>query len=290
MDKYYVEGEQSSPGLIQKLRCDNILCEEKTPFQDIVIFTNPVFGVVLALDNVIQTTENDEFIYHEMMTHVPVLGHGSVERVLVIGGCDGGILRNVLRYPNVREAVMVEIDERVIELSKKHLPKLCRKAFEDSRAKVIIGDGFKYVAETQEKFDILFIDSTDPVGPGKCLFTPDFYRNCKRCLTPGGIVTAQSGVPFLLPETPRTLNASLRPVFADVAFYLCDIPSFVCGPAAFVWASDNTAMRQTDASVIEQRLKESGIDDLKYFTPELFKAAFALPKYIRDSIAMKPAS
>ncbi len=288
MVKYYTEDGNSSPGLIQKLLCEDIICEETTGFQDVVIFNNPVFGKVLALDKVIQTTENDEFIYHETIVHFPMLAHGAARRVLIIGAGDGGVLRQVMKYPYVREAVMVEIDKRVIELAQRHLPEICGNAFEDPRAKVVVGDAYAYMAENKELFDVIIIDSSDPVGPAQRLFAPEFYGNCKRSLTPGGALAAQAGVPFLLPETARLLNVGLKRHFADVAFYLADIPSFVAGPGAFAMASDNPALRQTDENTIAQRLAAAGVADLKYVTPALFGAAFVLPRYIQETIDVNP--
>ena len=185
----------------QTLKVQEVLHREKTEHQDLIIFRNPTFGRIMALDGIVQTTEGDEFIYHEMLAHVPILAQkaakGAVGKVLIVGGGDGGCIREVLRHRDVPECVMVEIDASVIDMSRKHLPNHHAGAFDDPRARIVIADGARFVQETAERFDVVIIDSTDPVGPGKVLFTREFYAGCKRCLTPGGVLVTQNGVPFL---------------------------------------------------------------------------------------------
>lgn len=156
-------------GYQQRFEVSKVLYSEKTEFQDMVIFENPKFGRVLVLDGVIQTTEKDEFIYHEMMVHTPMLANGAAKRVLIIGGGDGGCLREALRHPGVGKVTMVEIDPTVVELSRKYLPGHSDGAFDDPRTDLVIADGLKYVAESDEKFDVIIVDSTDPIGPGEVL-------------------------------------------------------------------------------------------------------------------------
>ncbi len=154
----------------QQLLISEIVYRESSSTQEILIFRNPLFGTVMALDNVVQTTTGDEFIYHEMLTHVPILAHGNASRALIIGGGDGGILRHVLKHKKIERAVMVEIEPRVIDLTKQYIPEICGDAFDDPRAKVIIDDGCKYVRETEERFDVVIVDSTDPDGPARVLY------------------------------------------------------------------------------------------------------------------------
>ena len=165
--------------------------------QRIRVFENARFGRVLTLDGVVQTTEGDEFIYHEMMAHVPILAHGAARRVLIVGGGDGGMAREVLRHRAVEHVTMVEIDAGVVEFSKKYLPSLSAGAFDDPRLDLVIADGADFVAQTDRRFDVAIIDSTDPVGPGEVLFTDTFYGRAKRCLAPGGVLVTQNGVPFM---------------------------------------------------------------------------------------------
>ena len=181
----------------QRFRVDDVLFESETGHQHLAIFENARFGRVMALDGVVQTTEADEFIYHEMLTHVPVVAHGRARSVLIVGGGDGGVLRECARHRSIERIVQVEIDEAVIEMAKTWLPKHSDGAYDDPRAEIVIADGLDYVLSTGERFDVVISDSTDPIGPGEALFTDDFYAGCKRCLNDGGVVTTQNGVAFM---------------------------------------------------------------------------------------------
>jgi len=269
----------------QGLRIERVLHREKTAHQDLIIFENQRFGRVLALDGVIQTTEGDEYVYHEILVHMPVLGHGSAKDVLIVGGGDGGALREVLRHPAVERAVMVEIDASVIEFCREHLPNHSAGAFDDARAEIVIADGAAFVAETGEteagrRFDVIIIDSTDPIGPGEVLFSETFYAGCKRCLTPGGVLVTQNGVPAVQGEEVTHSHARLGAHFADVAFYLAPVPTYSGGFMAFGWASDDTGPRQTPLEVLEARYAAAGIET-RYYNPEIHRAAFALPNDVQ---------
>ncbi|MDE3046698.1 MAG: polyamine aminopropyltransferase [Verrucomicrobiota bacterium] len=250
---------------------------EKTEHQDLVIFQNPIFGRVLALDGVIQTTEADEAIYHEMMVHVPLFAHENPTSVLVIGGGDGGILREVLKHASVQRALLVELDAGVMNLSKKYLPKLSNGAFDDPRVEVVIQDASEYVKTCKETFDVILCDSTDPFGPGKVLFTPEFYALCKKLLRKNGIFVNQNGVPFLQKEELTLTLKNRSPYFKHVTFYTAAIPSYVGGLMAFGWASDKKY--RISEQVLEERLaKIKG--PLYYYTPGIHKASFVLPGYM----------
>lgn len=184
-------------GYGQRFRVDKILHEVHTGHQHLVIFENARMGRVMALDGVIQTTEADEFIYNEMLTHVPILAHGLARRVLIIGGGDGGILREVAKHRNVESITMVEIDSTVVELCREFLPEHSKGAFDDPRLSLAMDDGMRFVATTDQKFDVIISDSTDPIGPGEELFSENFYQACRRCLNEGGILVAQNGTPFM---------------------------------------------------------------------------------------------
>ncbi len=267
----------------QRIRMDRVLFEEKTDLQDLVIFENARFGKVLALDGVIQLTEADEFVYHEMMAHVPLLAHGSPRRVLIIGGGDGGMLREVMRHPNIEEVFLVEIDPSVIELSKTWMPNLSRGAFEDSRLHLIIDDGAKFVQETQERFDVIICDSTDPIGPGAVLFTSEFYGNCKRILNPRGIFVNQNGVPFLQGFEVTDTYLNRKDHFAKTTYYLAPVPSYAGGFMAFGWASDCDDYLHLDADVLKERLNAI-VGAMKYYNPQIHLASFALPGFIQEQI------
>lgn len=264
----------------QSFKVDKIIHREKTEHQDLVIFENKAMGRVLALDGIIQTTEGDEYFYHEMMGHVPVFAHGNVKRALIIGGGDGGLLEEVLKHKGVERAVMVEIDPYVINLSKKYLPAIPGKAFEDPRTEIVIADGAKYVAETAERFDIIMVDSTDPMGPGEVLFQPQFYANCKRCLNPGGIMVTQNGVPFFQTDEVTATWRRLTPIYPDVSFYLVPVPTYYGGFMALSWSSLEPRHRQTPLAEIERRFATAGIET-QYYNPAIHHACFALPNYVR---------
>ena len=165
-------------GYIQRLRVDKIIYEDKSDYQHLLIFEAPHFGRVLALDGIIQITEHDEYAYHEMLAHVPILAHGDVRNTLIIGGGDGGVLREVLHHTFIDSITLVEIDEKVIKKCELYLPSVSKGAFRSSRTKVIIGDGCDFVADTNDRYDVIIVDSTDPIGPGEALFTKEFYKNC----------------------------------------------------------------------------------------------------------------
>ena len=174
------------------------LARVRSAFQDIMLFESFSHGRVMLLDGVVQITERDEFVYQEMLTHVPLLAHGAAHRVLIIGAGDGGVLRRVLQHGNVARAVMVEIDGEVIRLAREFLPGISGNAWDDPRAQVIVGDGIDYVKQAaDDSFDCIIVDSTDPIGVGEVLFTEDFYDNCARILTARGLVVNQCGVPFM---------------------------------------------------------------------------------------------
>ncbi len=268
--------------LRQRVRVSRVLHRDKTEHQDLIIFENPLLGRVLALDGVVQTTEADEHIYHEMLAHVPILGHGRVEEVLIVGGGDGGMLREVLKHGGIA-ATLVEIDPGVIALCREHLPGLSRGAFDDKRAEVVIADGAVFVAETGRRFDVIIVDSTDPIGPGEVLFGAAFYAGCKRALKPGGVLVTQNGVPFVQPEVIRARRERLSPLFADVAFYAAPVPTYNGGFMAFGWASDDPDPRRTPVETLTSRYADAGLET-RYYNPELHKGAFALPNDIRALI------
>jgi spermidine synthase len=165
--------------IAQEFRIDKLYFESTTGKQHLMIFHNAVLGRVMTLDGVVQTTEADEFIYHEMMAHVPIFAHGAAKRVLIIGGGDGGMLREVVRHAGVERIVQVEIDAKVVEMAKTYLPNHSQGAFDDDRVEIVIADGLEYVRDTAERFDVIISDSTDPIGPGEALFTENFYSHCK---------------------------------------------------------------------------------------------------------------
>ncbi|WP_413735209.1 polyamine aminopropyltransferase [Sodalis sp. RH21] len=268
----------------QYFNVDNILYREKTAHQDLVIFENAAFGRVMALDGVVQTTERDEFIYHEMMAHVPLIAHGNAKKVLIIGGGDGGMLREVSRHPGVEEIVMVEIDAGVITFCRQYLPRHNAGSFDDPRFRLVIDDGVNFVSDTGETFDAIISDCTDPIGPGSSLFTSDFYQGCARCLNAGGIFVAQNGVCFLQQDEAVNSHRKLSHYFADVSFYQAAIPTYYGGIMTFAWASQDPTLRQLGDATLQARVDAAGLD-CRYYNPAIHNGSFALPQYLLNAIS-----
>ena len=259
---------------------DRVLYESQTEHQHLVIFENVTFGRVLMLDGVVQLTEADEFVYHEMMAHPALMAQPAPRRVLIIGGGDGGVLREGLRHPSVERALLCEIDQSVIDLSREHLDFIARGAFDDPRAEVVIADGTQFIAETDERFDAILVDSTDPIGPAVALFTRDFYANCKRALNDGGVLIAQSGLPFLQGDELRDVQESFRALFADASAYIITTPTYIGGPMALSWGCDDPARRTLAVDALKVRAAQVP-GEMHYYTPEAHLAAFALPAYVQ---------
>lgn len=274
--------ESLSDGYGQTLSVDSLLFEQHTDHQHLIIFENRFFGRVMALDGIVQTTERDEFIYHEMMVHVPMLAHGHVRRVLIIGGGDGGILREVLKHSQVEQVVQVEIDRAVIDLCRTYLPNHSAGAFDDARVEVKIADGVEYVCHAKaDQFDVIISDCTDPIGPGEVLFSSEFYAGCKRLMCPQGIFVAQNGVVFMQPDELINTANRLSPYFCDTRFYTVAVPTYVGGVMALAWGCDDAGSAQLNNTTINQRFITAQIN-CRYYTPAVHMAAFALPAYIQQ--------
>jgi spermidine synthase len=266
------------PEFRQSLHIDEILFEGRTAFQDALIFRNSRLGRVLTLDGVVQTTEMDEFCYHEMIAHVPIVAHGDARRVLIIGGGDGGVLREALKHP-LEMAVMIELDETVVKICREHMPSLSNGAFDDPRADVRFMDGIKFVAETEERFDVIIVDSTDPIGPGEVLFTPEFYGDCANCLTEKGILITQSGVTFMQDKEAAATFQRMKALFTDAGLYITQVPTYAAGFMTFGWGCHSAEPRGSSAEEISRRV--SALDlKTRYYTPQIHVASFALPGYI----------
>ena len=275
--------ETLHPGFHSRLGMERVLHETKTEHQHLVIFDNPEFGRVLALDGVVQTTERDEFIYHEMLAHVPILAHGLAKNVLIIGGGDGGTLEEVLKHRGVEAVVQVEIDDTVVELSKCYLQAICGDAYEDPRTELVIADGVEFVNQTDRRFDVIIVDSTDPIGPGEVLFGERFYGGCKSCLADGGVLVTQNGVPFVQGEELTGTLTVFRNLFQSASCYRAGVPAYIGGDMTFGWGSDNTSLADVDVLALRARFEAAGIVT-EYYTPEMHRGAFALPPYINRLI------
>jgi len=262
------------------------LARVQSDFQDIMVFESESHGRVMLLDGVVQITEADEFVYQEMLTHVPLLAHGAAKRVLIIGAGDGGVLRRVLQHTTVEKAVMVEIDGEVIRLAKQHLPGIAGDAWTDPRAEVIVGDGIDYVRHAAAgSFDVVIVDSTDPIGVGEVLFTDEFYANCARLLSDRGLVVNQCGVPFMQADELHETSLRRAKAFADVFAYVAAVPTYVGGFMTLGWAAKDAALRAVPVAEIRARAQAAGVLGLtRYWTPEIHLGAFNLPPYIAQHL------
>lgn len=252
------------------------LVRKKTEFQDLAIIDTETFGRMLILDGIVQTTINDEFVYHEMISHIPLFTHLNPKKVLVVGGGDGGVIREVLKHSSVTKAVLCEIDGAVIEECKKYLPEISC-GLENPKCQVFIGDGIKYVKEHKNEFDVIIVDSTDPFSIAEGLFGGNFYKDIYEALTEDGIFIAQTETPFFLPETVRKVFYDAKNIFPITKLFMAAIPTYPGGYWSFTIGSKKYDPEKVDISAIPDI-------DTKYYTPQLHKACFVLPRYIQNVI------
>jgi spermidine synthase len=266
----------------QRFMVKRELARVQSAFQDIMVFESVSHGRVMLLDGVVQITERDEFVYQEMLTHVPLLAHGSAANVLIIGAGDGGVLRRVLQHSTVARAVMVEIDGEVIRLAKQFLPGIAGDAWHDPRAQVIVGDGIDYVRKAADaSFDVIIVDSTDPIGVGEVLFTDEFYANSARILSTGGLIVNQCGVPFMQADELHDTSVRRGKFFPHVGAYVAAVPTYVGGYMTLGFAAKQPGLDRIDAATIARRAQAAGMHGAtEYWTPEVHVGAFNLPPYI----------
>jgi len=257
-------------------QAERVIFRRKSRFQKIEIIHNDTYGKMLFLDNLVQTTENDEFFYHEMLVHPSMMVHENPERVLIIGGGDGGALRECLRYP-IRQGIMVEIDSEVIQAAQEHFPWL-KKIREDDRAEIIVGDGREYVEKKDAEFDVILVDSSDPVGPSQVLHQIQFYENLKKRLRSGGIAAAQVGSPLYHKEAVRRTVSELGTIFSRMRLYTAPVPTYPGGVWCYVFLSDDRE---------PEKLRREPPAGLKYYNPETHRAAFSLPNFMRELLPGK---
>jgi len=253
-----------------------VLYHTKSQYQEILVFENPFFGRVLVLDGVVQLTERDEFIYHEMLAHVPLMAHPNPEKVLIIGGGDGGTLREVLKHKTVKEAVLVDIDKEVIETSKKFFPSLS-VAFEDPRAIVVNEDGVKYLQDYENEFDVIIVDSTDPVGFAYALTTEEFFKTVFRALKDDGIYVGQSESIHYHLDIVRKFQNNLKSVFPIVDLYTAVIPTY----AGYWWTFSIASKKHPVREPVRKKDFET-----KYYSEVVHKTAF-LPDELYEKLVVK---
>ncbi|WP_461867195.1 polyamine aminopropyltransferase [Thermococcus sp.] len=250
------------------------LFEIQTKYQRLELYETEGFGKLLVLDDTVQLVEIGEESYHEPLVHPVMLAHPNPKKVLIIGGGDGGTLREVLKHNTVEKAVMVEIDDAVIEVSKLYL-NIDRGAFEDSRAEVIVGDGVEYIKNVEEKFDVIIIDSTDPVGPAKMLFSEEFYRNVYNALNEKGLMITQAGSVYLFTNELLDAHREMKKVFDRVYYFSFPVIGYASPWSFLVGVKGNIDFTKIN-------LKRAKSLELAYYDPERHETLFQMPKYVRD--------
>lgn len=268
--------EKHTDGYEVRWRITDVLHRETTPYQQLAVLETVEWGRALVLDGVLQLTEKDEYVYHEMIAHVIMNSHPHPESVLIIGGGDGGALREVLKHRQVKDVDLVEIDRRVVEVSQQFFPQVAG-SFNDPRAHLHVADGFDFIRSATREYDVIIVDSSDPVGPSEKLFSVDFYLDLHQMLKPDGMVVVQSESPVFYSSHFIACQANLQLVYPIVAVYLAPVSTYVSGPWAFTVGS-----KQHDPRVINN--DQPVLTDLKYYTEELHKAVFCLPRFVQDMI------
>ena len=277
-DGWFFETCPLWPGMGFSLEIEKILYDKKSRFQRIGVYQTRHHGKMLALDGIIQLTEFDEFAYQEMLAHVPLFAHPRPEQVLVIGGGDGGILREICRHGNLKTIDFCEIDEEVIKVSKQFLPSLAC-GFDDPRIRVHIGDGYAFVLEKKKEYDVIIVDSSDPVGPGDVLFKKPFYEGLKAALKPGGIVATQGESIFLHQECVLRLAKITKELFIKQGYSCIMIPTYPGGNIGICLGSLGPDLNKP-AGLVPDQIQ----DQLKYYTPEIHEASFVLPHFAKKML------
>jgi spermidine synthase len=271
--------DQGSPDITSAFRVTGLVHTEQTSYQHLEIYDSAIFGRMLVLDGAVQTTEREEFVYHEMLAHPALCTHPAPKRVLIIGGGDGGALEEALKHP-LEAATLVEIDEAVVRTSREYLSGVAGRAFEDSRAKLVIGDGIAYAGETSERFDVVMVDSTDPQGPAVGLYAPEFYGTIERRLAPDGLLVVQSGSAIYQGDLIRSVRRTLRPFFPVVRTYVAAVVEYPGTLWSFTVGSLGPDPLAVSAETIAKRTEGFR---LRYYTPVVHRAAFEPPPFLREA-------
>ncbi len=275
MELWYTEKQTEVYGITAKIK--ETLYTTQTPFQHLAVIDTEQFGRMLVLDGMVQTTIKDEFVYHEMISHVALNTHPNPKRVAVIGGGDGGAIREVLKHPSVEKATLVEIDGEVIRAAKQYLPEIAGM-LDDSRVEVLVADGIKHIEESANTYDVIIVDSTEPVGAAIGLFSEGFYANIHRALTKDGILVAQTESPYFNQDIIKKCNVGIRKSFPITRLYLASIPTYPSGLWSFTLGS-----KTMDPLAVDER--EIATLPTKYYTAAIHKAVFHLPQFVADIIS-----
>ena len=266
--------ENHTPGYGVAWKIKQIIHSEKTAYQQLDIVDTVEWGKTLVLDGNVQTTEKDEFMYHEMMVHVALNSKPDVKQVLIVGGGDGGVLKELVKYEQIQGIDLVEIDERVVKNSQQYFP-VFAAAFQDPRLVLRIEDAIEYVKTSDKKYDLVIIDSSDPIGPAVGLYSLDFYQNISRILAEDGMMIAQSESPIFYQEIFQSIYQNINAVYPITRVYLGAVPTYVAGPWSFTIGSK----KYDPSKIIDDSTMISG---LQYYNREIHRAAFCLPPYIEQ--------
>lgn len=263
------------------LRSSKLHEVSRTAFQDLEIHETPQFGKLLRLDGCFQTSEKEEFVYHENLVHPAAIAHPAPKRALIVGGGDGGAAEELLKHPSIERLVVVELDGRVVEVAREHFASIHRGAFDSPKLELRIEDGLAFLANTTERFDVIALDLPDPIGPAEQLYETPFFRDCKRALAPGGVLTLHMGSPVARPDRVRAIYQRLAETFRVVRPFTMFIPLY-----GTLWSmatcSDSLDPTAITASEVETRIARRGITHLQYYNGATHHAVFALPNFVRD--------
>lgn len=274
MELWFTEKQTEHFGITARIK--RTLHTEQTDFQKLDMVETDEFGNMLLLDGMVMTTERDEFVYHEMVAHPALVTHPNPKHVLVVGGGDGGVIREVLKHAAVEKAVLVDIDGKVIEYSKQYLPSIAGK-LGDPRVEVLVDDGFMYIHNHKNAFDVIMVDSTEPVGPAVHLFERGFYQGIYDALKEDGIFVAQTDNPWFKADLIKQVNRDVKEIFPITRLYIANIPTYPSGLWTFTMGSKKYDPLQVKVEDIQEM-------ETKYYTSELHHAAFALPRFVRELV------
>jgi len=272
--------EEQTDGVHLRLKVRQWLVRQQTAYQELVIAETTELGKLLALDGKVMLTEADEAFYHEMLVHPTLMNLDRPETIAVIGGGDGGTVREVLRHPSVRQVFWVEIDEAVLKACRQWLPSVHQGVFDDPRVQVTVAPGEEWLSQFHAAFDAIIVDGTDPIGPALPLFEPPFFRTCRQALKPQGILALQCGTPFYFRDEVRLVWRNLREVFEAVRLYLGFVPTYPSGLWSYAMASRH--LPTLDEATLQSRYQERQLTTCRYYCPEVHLASFALPPFVSE--------
>lgn len=268
------------PGQATSLQVEKLLHHTTSPYQDILVFRSATYGNVLVIDGVIQCTQRDEFAYQEMIAHLPLFAHPNPQSVLIIGGGDGGVLREVFRHTTVSKAVLCEIDQKVIDVATEYFEDMAA-SFRDPRAEVHVMDGAEYMNQHYDEFDVIIVDSSDPIGPAEVLFQMPFYQNMQKSLRKGGIICTQGECMWLHAELIRPLMLECNRIFPVVEYAYTAVPTYPSGQIGFILCSNSADM---DLKTPQRKPTDDQQNILRYYNPQIHQTAFVLPQFAKRAL------